>query len=159
MEVSRTRDIPGLCAFVLLAFGVAALGAAGVAKGFPEWYPALRKPSWTAPDWVFGPVWTLLYALIASAGWLAWREGRSRAGTPLFLSQLALNVAWPWLFFAGQRPALALAVLSALLLLLFVTIAVFWRTSRLAALLLVPYLAWLGYAAALNRAIWALNHG
>src|SRR5574340_481201 len=100
MEVSRRRDVFGLCAFVALSFGVAALGGLGAAKGFPEWYPALAKPGWTPPDWAFGPVWTLLFALIASAGWLGWRDGRSPAALRLYLAQLALNLAWPWLFFA-----------------------------------------------------------
>lgn len=154
MSVSRTRDVLGLAAFVALCFGVSVLG--GMATG-PEWYPALRKPEWTPPGWVFGPVWTLLYPLVAVAGWLAWREGKARFGPLVFLLQLALNAAWPWLFFAERRPDLALAAIAALVVAILATIAAFWRLSRLAAVLLVPYLAWVAFAAVLNHAIWRLN--
>ena len=76
--VSRTRDVLGLTAFVFLCFGISTLGGKAATAAVAEWYPALRKPSWTPPGWVFGPVWTLLYPLVAVAGWLAWREGRAR---------------------------------------------------------------------------------
>ena len=91
MTVSRRRDVLGLVAFVVMCFGVSVLGGRAVAPALAIWYPALVKPSWTPPSWVFGPVWTLLYPLVAVAGWLAWREGRSRLGTLVFLLQLALN--------------------------------------------------------------------
>jgi tryptophan-rich sensory protein len=157
MNVSRRRDVLGLSAFVVLSFGTAALGGIAVARAFPGWYPVLAKPSWTPPVFVFGPTWTLLYALIASAGWLAWRRGRSRLGPLLFLLQLALNLAWPWLFFAARRLDLAFVVVTLLWISVFVLIRVSWRVSRLAALLLVPYLAWLSLAWALNLAIWRMN--
>lgn len=157
MTVSRTRDVLGLAAFVVLCFGVSVLGGMATAPALAEWYPALKKPSWTPPGWVFGPVWTLLYPLVAVAGWLAWREGKARFGPLVFLLQLALNAAWPWLFFAERRPDLALASIAALLVAILATIAAFWRLSRLAAVLLVPYLAWVAFAAALNHAIWRLN--
>jgi tryptophan-rich sensory protein len=127
------------------------------APALPEWYPALRKPSWTPPGWVFGPVWTLLYPLVAVAGWLAWREGRARTGGLLYLLQLALNAAWPWLFFAERRPDLAFACIVVLWLAILATTFAFWRVSRGAAALLLPYLAWVGFAAALNYAIWQMN--
>ena len=91
MTVSRRRDVLGLAAFVVMCFGVSVLGGRATAPALAIWYPALAKPAWTPPSWVFGPVWTLLYPLVAVAGWLAWREGRSRVGTLLFLLQLALN--------------------------------------------------------------------
>jgi tryptophan-rich sensory protein len=99
----------------------------------------------------------VLYPVIAVAGWMAWREGRARFGPLLFLLQLALNAAWPWLFFAERRLDLALACIAALCLAILGTIVAFWRSSRGAAILLVPYLAWVGFAAALNHAIWRLN--
>ena len=157
MNVSRTRDILGLTAFVALCFGVSVLGARATLPALAEWYPALRKPPWTPPGWVFGPAWTLLYPLMAVAGWMAWREGRARIGPLLFLLQLALNATWPWLFFAERRLDLALACIVALCLAILGTIVAFWRSSRGAAILLVPYLAWVGFAAALNHAIWRLN--
>ncbi len=157
MTVSRTRDVLGLTAFVFMCFGVSALGGRAAATALPEWYPALRKPSWTPPGWVFGPVWTMLYPLVAVAGWLAWREGRARFGSLVYLLQLALNGAWPWLFFAERRIDLALACVVALWVAILVTVLAFWRASRTAAILLLPYLAWVGFAAALNHAIWVLS--
>ena len=133
------------------------LGSRATLPALAEWYPALRKPPWTPPGWVFGPAWTLLYPVIAVAGWMAWREGRARFGPLLFLLQLALNAAWPWLFFAQRRPDLALVCIVALWVAILGTIVAFWRSSRGAAILLVPYLAWVGFAAALNHAIWRLN--
>jgi benzodiazapine receptor len=157
MAVSRTRDVAGLTAFVILCFGVSTLGGRAAAGAVPDWYAALHKPAWTPPGWVFGPVWTLLYPVMAVAGWLAWREGRSRIAPLLFLLQLALNGAWPWLFFAEHRLDLAYYDVVALVLAILATVWAFWRTSRLAGLMLLPYLAWVGYAAALSRAIWRLN--
>jgi translocator protein len=157
VTVSRTRDVLGLTAFMALCFGVSVLGGRATVSALAEWYPALRKPSWTPPDWLFGPVWTLLYPLVAVAGWMAWREGRARLGPLLYLLQLTLNAAWPWLFFAERRPELALVCIVALWVAILGTIVAFWGVSRGAALLLVPYLAWVGFAAALNRAIWRMN--
>lgn len=159
MTVSRRRDVLGLVAFVVMCFGVSVLGGRAAAPALAIWYPALVKPSWTPPSWVFGPVWTLLYPLVAVAGWLAWREGRSRLGTLVFLLQLALNAAWPWIFFGERRLDLALACVVALWLAIFGTIRLFWSVSRGAAVLLLPYLGWVGFATALNAAIWFLNLG
>jgi tryptophan-rich sensory protein len=157
VTVSRTRDVLGLTGFVVLCFGVSVLGARATVSALNEWYPALRKPSWTPPGWVFGPAWTLLYPLMAVAGWMAWREGRARVGPLLFLLQLALNAAWPWLFFAQRRLDLALVCIVALWLAILASTVAFWKVSRGAALLMVPYLAWVGFAAALNHTIWRLN--
>jgi tryptophan-rich sensory protein len=159
LTVSRRRDVLGLVGFVVMCFGVSVLGGRAVAPGLAIWYPALAKPSWTPPSWVFGPVWTLLYPLVAVAGWLAWREGRSRTGTLLFLLQLALNAAWPWLFFGERRIDMALFCVVALWLAILGTIRVFWTVSRGAAVLLLPYFGWVGFATALNAAIWLLNLG
>lgn len=157
MAVSRSRDVLGLTAFVILCFGVSAVGGRAAIPAVSEWYPALKKPAWTPPGWVFGPVWTLLYPMVAVAGWLAWREGRSRIGPLVFLLQLALNAAWPWLFFAERRPDLAFYDIVALSVAILAAVIVFWRVSRAAALMLLPYLAWVGFAATLNHAIWKLN--
>jgi tryptophan-rich sensory protein len=158
VTVSRRRDVLGLAAFVVMCFGVSMLGGRVTAPALAHWYPSLAKPSWTPPSWVFGPVWTLLYPMVAVAGWLAWREGRSRRGTLLFLLQLALNAAWPWIFFGHRRPDLALACVLGLWLAILGLVVAYWRTtSRGAAILLVPYLAWVGFAAVLNAAVWRLN--
>jgi tryptophan-rich sensory protein len=157
VTVSRRRDVLGLAAFVVMCFGVSLLGGRATLPALAHWYPALAKPAWTPPSWVFGPVWTLLYPMMAVAGWLAWREGRARFGTLLFLLQLALNAAWPWIFFGGRRVGWALLCVLALWAVILGTLAAFWRVNRGAALLLVPYLSWVGFAVALNAAIWRLN--
>ena len=159
MSVSRSRDVLGLLGFVLLCFGAAAASELATAPAVPDWYEGLRKPPWTPPQWVFGPVWTVLYALMAVAGWLAWREGRSRVATLLFLLQLALNAGWSWLFFGLRRPDLAFLGIAALLVATLATIAAFARVSHGAAVLLVPYLAWVSFGATLNWAIWRMNAG
>ena len=149
---------PGtLVAFVGVVFAVAAVGAQ-----FPpgEWYAGLERPSWNPPNWLFAPVWTVLYALIAVSGWLVVRRaGLARAAPALipYGVQLVLNGAWSWLFFGLERPGLALADILALLAAIAVTVALFWRIRPLAGALLVPYLLWVGFAAALNWQIWVLN--
>jgi tryptophan-rich sensory protein len=155
--VPRSRDALGLVAFLVLSFGVLVLGSRAAGPALAEWYPALRKPSWTPPGWAFGPIWTLLYPMLALAGWRAWREGRARGGLLLYLVQFVLNAAWPWLFFAQRRPDLALLDAVVLFMAILATIVAFWRVHRGAALLLVPYLAWVAFAAALTHAIFRLN--
>ena len=157
MTVSRRRDVLGLAAFVVMCFGVSLLGGRATLPALALWYPALAKPSWTPPGWVFGPVWTLLYPTMAVAGWLAWREGRSRRGTLLYLLQLTLNAAWPWFFFGERRIGWALVCVVVLWFVILGTIVAFWRVSRGAAVLMLPYLGWVGFALALNAALWRMN--
>lgn len=125
-----------------------------------SFYAFLAQPSWAPPAWLFGPVWSVLYVLMAIAAWLVWRErgwrGASTALT-LFVVQLAVNALWTWVFFAWHRGALALLEIVVLAGLVAATILAFWRWHRLAALLLVPYLAWVGFATALTYALWRLN--
>lgn len=146
-----------LAVFLLLSFSAAAIGSA-----FPpgEWYDAIAKPSWTPPGWLFGPVWTLLYVLIAVAGWRVWMQVRGPSRRPLLVVwslQMALNAAWSWLFFGLREPALALANILCMLALIGVFIGMAWRPQRLAASLFVPYAAWVAFASALNASIWWLN--
>ena len=157
MSVSRRRDVLGLLAFVVMCFGVSLLGGRATLPALAHWYPALAKPAWTPPEWVFGPVWTLLYPTMAVAGWLAWREGRSRRGTLLYLLQLTLNAAWPWFFFGERRIGWALVCVVVLWFVILGTIVAFWRVSRGAAVLMLPYLGWVGFALALNAALWRMN--
>jgi tryptophan-rich sensory protein len=138
-------------------FGAAALG------GFfqpGEWYAQLQKPAWNPPNWIFGPVWTALYAMMALAAWLVWQRGgwavqRWRLG--LFVLQLVFNALWSPLFFGLRNPALAFADIVLLWLALLATVVSFWRERRVAGLLLAPYLAWVTFAAALNLTLWRLN--
>jgi benzodiazapine receptor len=156
-DVSRRRDVFGLVAFVVLCFGTAALGRSATARSVLDWYVELRKPSWTPPSWVFGPVWTALYAMMAVAGWLAWRDERTKATTLVFLLQLFLNGSWAWVFFGARRPDLGLACILLLWVAIVATIAAFWKISRMAVILFVPYLAWVTFAAALDWSVVRLN--
>ena len=158
--MSRTRQMTVLATFVVLCFGVAALGSLATYPRIDDWYAALAKPSWRPPNWVFGPVWTALYLAMAVAAWLVWREkgwAGGRVPLALFGVQLALNAAWSWLFFALRSPGLGLVDILLLWIAIAATLIVFWRRSIIAGLLFVPYLAWVTFAAALNYAIWQLN--
>jgi tryptophan-rich sensory protein len=155
--VARGRDALGLLGFLALAFGALLAGGAAAARAPAGWYASLDKPFWTPPDWLFGPIWTLLYPAMALAGWRATRDGRSRAASLLFVLQLVLNAAWPWLFFALGR--LDLAFYDAVLLFAAASGAflAFWGVHRGAALLLLPYWGWVGFAAVLAHALFRLN--
>jgi len=152
--LSTADSVIGLVGWLVLCFGAAAIGA----RFKPgAWYAALRKPSWTPPSWLFAPAWTLLYAMMAVAAWLVWRQTGFSGEVGLFVLQLALNAAWSWLFFGLHRPALAFADIVALWLAILATLVAFWAVRPLAGGLLVPYLAWVTFAAALNGAVWRLN--
>lgn len=145
-------------------FGVTALAAAaGAAASIqaPEFYRALARPAWAPPSWLFGPVWTLLYALMALAATIVWREsaGRARGALTLYAVQLALNALWTWLFFAWRSGALAFAEILVLLAAIVATIVAFNRVKTIAAVLLLPYLAWTLFATALTLAVWRANPG
>jgi len=119
------------------------------------WYAALAKSSFNPPSWVFGPVWTVLYAMIAIAGARTWERGTG--GSDLWLAQMALNFAWSPVFFGLHRPGLALVIIVALLIAILAFIATRWRADRTAALLFLPYAAWVAFASVLNAAIVVLN--
>ena len=143
-----------LAGFLLVTLAVAAF-AAQFEPG--PWYEGLRKPPGTPPDQVFAPVWTLLYAALAVAGWLVWRAAGWSRALALWGAQLALNGAWSWLFFGLQRPGLALAEIFVLWAAVAATLAAFRRIRPAAGWLLAPYLAWAGFAVWLNAGIWLLN--
>ncbi|HSC08546.1 MAG TPA: TspO/MBR family protein [Steroidobacteraceae bacterium] len=156
----RGSDLLGLAAFVALCFGAAALGGLVTAESVTTWYPTLNKPAFNPPDWVFGPAWTLLYLMIAVAGWRAWRASRTvgvRPAMALYAVQLALNVAWSFLFFGARSIGFALAEIVLLLTVIVINLVMFWRVDRLAGWLLVPYAAWVSFASILNFALWRLN--
>jgi len=146
--------------WLALPLAVSALGAFFTVTSIDNWYATLRKPSWTPPNQVFGPVWTALYLMMGFAAWLVWRKqsGRS-AALPLllFVNQLFLNALWSPLFFGFHRPGVALADLLLLWPILALTMLVFFRSSKAAGYLLLPYLLWTTFATALNAAIFIMN--
>jgi tryptophan-rich sensory protein len=156
-NTSSVRTILGLCGWLLLCFAAASLGAVFMPG---EWYASLRKPTWNPPAWVFGPVWSALYTMMAVAAWLVWKRGgfvAQRRPLTLFLAQLALNAAWTPLFFGLHRPGVAFAVIILLWLAIAATLFAFRPVSRAAAWLLAPYLAWVSFATVLNGTLWRLN--
>ena len=149
---------------VLVGFVGACFLAAVTGAMFPpgDWYERLAKPSWRPPNWLFAPTWTVIYLTIAVSGWMVWRKsGFAGAALPLaiYLLQLVLNAAWTPIFFGLRRPALAFFEIIMLWLSIVATIATFHSHSVAAAWLLLPYLAWVMFAAALNFTIWRLNRG
>lgn len=148
---------PGLAGWLLLVFAAAAVGALASVHA-QAFYLQLAKPAWAPPAAVFGPVWSVLYLLMGISAWLAWRSPRrTRAAFAWFFAQLVANALWSWLFFAWHRGALAAVEVLVLLALIAVTVAAFRHASRAAAVLLLPYLAWVAFASALTWAIWLGN--
>lgn len=151
------RKWGGLAGWLLVTFAASLLGSLFTD---PSWYRELARPSWSPPSWLFAPVWTLLYALMGIAAWMVWyRKGFSaaRGALTLYLVQLALNAAWSWIFFGMRAPTAALAEIAVLWILILWTILAFRKHSGVAAALLVPYIAWVTFATALNAAIVMLN--
>ncbi len=151
------RQVVVLGAWLAFCFAAAATGFF-VSQG--EWYARLNKPSWNPPSWLFGPVWTMLYAMMAAAAWLVWRKGgwtANRWALGMFCLQWVFNALWTPLFFGAHRVGVAFIDIVLLWGALLITVALFWRVSRPAGALLVPYLAWTSFAAALNFSIWQLN--
>lgn len=156
---SLSSQVVGLIGWLLAAFAAGAIGALASIDA-ASFYAQLSKPSWAPPAWVFGPVWSTLYGLMGLAAWLAWRSpGPTRVALVLFGAQLAANALWSWLFFAWHQGALAAAEVLVLLALIVATVVAFWRISRPAALLLVPYLLWVSFAAALTWTLLRSNPG
>lgn len=157
--MTKQKLVAGLFVWLVVSFIAAAIGgAASIQAG--SFYTELVRPDWAPPPAVFGPVWTVLYALMGIAAWLVWRVGgfrAARSALTLFLVQLVFNALWSWLFFAWQRGALAFADILLLWVLIVATVIAFWRIRALAGALLVPYLLWVSFAAALNYSVWRLN--
>jgi benzodiazapine receptor len=145
-------------AVVLTAGGIAALATT---RATPTWYQTLKKPSFDPPEWLFGPAWTLLYLLMAVAAWLVWKQGIGAPGVKLalavFLVQLILNALWSVFFFGLRSPLAGLVDIIALWLAILATTIFFFRISVPAGVLLLPYIAWVSFAAILNAAILRLN--
>lgn len=157
LSINSPLSLAGLFAWLLVAFSAAAVGAIASIDA-AAFYSQLARPSWAPPAGAFGPVWSMLYALMGVAAWLVWRaRRRDVAAFAIFAVQLAVNALWSWLFFAWRLGALAFIDALILFGLIGATIVLFWRASRPAAVLLVPYLAWVGFACALTWAVWKNN--
>ncbi|MBN2057782.1 MAG: tryptophan-rich sensory protein [Candidatus Saganbacteria bacterium] len=157
----KLKNLLVLLGLVLLSLSAGFLGSVFTVSNIPTWYAALNKPFFTPPNYLFAPVWTFLYFSMGVAAWLVWlkreKEPQSGGALKLFFAQLALNAVWTPLFF-GLHWLLA-AYIEIVLLWLFIlwTIMKFWRISKTAGLLLIPYIIWVSYASCLNLAIWWLN--
>ena len=154
--LSQTVGLVGCLAIVFIA---AAIGAAASIEA-STFYAQLVRPIWAPPASAFGPVWSVLYLLMGIAAWLVWRERDASnlvAALTLFMAQLCANALWSWLFFAWRNGALAFAEVLGLVALIAATVVVFWRISRLAGALMLPYLAWVCLASALTWSVWQSN--
>jgi benzodiazapine receptor len=157
-EPAIARSSVGLLlACFLIAFAAAAVGAVASVHA-AAFYARLVQPAWAPPTWLFGPVWTVLYAMMAVALWRVWRV-RPAASMPvmLFLVQLLINAAWSWLFFRWHLGAVSFVWIALLLVLVAATATAFWRVDRAAGALLVPYLAWVSFACILAWTVWRAN--
>lgn len=158
-QMSKIEQLLGLLGWLVGSYIAAAIGSvASLQAG--SFYTQLVRPSWAPPAEVFGPVWTVLYALMGIAAWLVWRAGGFRAARTalvLFGIQLAFNALWSWLFFGWHRGASAFADIALLWALIVATLITFWRIRPLAGGLLIPYLLWISFAAVLNYSVWMLN--
>ncbi len=158
--MTKRAEWIGLIVFILVCLGAAGLGAVATTPEIDGWYKSLDKPTWNPPSYIFGPVWTTLYVMMAIAAWLVWRQaGCAAARLPLtlFAIQLGLNVAWSWIFFGMHQPGWALVEIGLLWLAILATTLLFIHRSRAAGGLMLPYLAWVSFASLLNFAIWRLN--
>ena len=154
------RQVVGLAISILICFAAAGIGSLLTRPAIDVWYATLRKPTWTPPNWIFGPVWSTLYLAMAVASWLVWRRAGlsgAKLALALFGVQLLFNVGWSAIFFGLRMPGPAFAEIVILWLLILATTAAFWPVLRVAGWLMVPYLLWVMFAAALNWAIWRLN--
>ncbi|MDZ7702415.1 MAG: TspO/MBR family protein [Halobacteriales archaeon] len=163
-DLPRRRPLASLALAVLASEVVGAAGAVFTVGGLESWYGTLVQPALAPPNWVFGPVWTTLFALMGAAAWLVWREldgpndGRRPGGAlAWFAGQFVLNVAWSAAFFGARSIVAGLVVIAALWLAIVGTVRAFDRVDRRAAALLLPYLAWVSFAGYLNYAFWTLN--
>jgi len=154
----KVRDIAVLILSVLVCLGVGAFGSAVTAASVAEWYPTLAKPWFTPPGWIFGPVWTALYVMMGVAVFLVWRRGEGRAPALwAFAVQLALNALWSPAFFGMRSVAAGMIVIALLLPAIAVTTVLFFRRSKAAGVLMLPYLTWTSFATVLNAALLSMN--
>jgi len=161
MQNMSIRDILKLVVSIVVCLAAGAIGSVFTRSAIPTWYATLEKPFFTPPNWLFAPAWTLLYILMGIAAFLVWRKGlenrQVRTALIVFLVQLILNALWSVVFFGLESPLYGLIVISILWIAILVTIIKFFRISRVASVLMWPYLLWVTFAAVLNSSIWLLN--
>jgi translocator protein len=158
--VKKSKSLLGLLFFVVLVLAAAALGSWATMPEIEGWYRTLNKPAWNPPNSIFGPVWTTLYLMMAVAAWIVWKQGAWKVVAlplSLFSIQLLLNVAWSWIFFSLHQPGWAAVEIFLLWLSIAATVICFFRHSKIAAWLMIPYMAWVTFASILNVAIWRMN--
>lgn len=158
--MTTTRQVIGLVISVAVCLGCAGIGSLLTLPSISTWYATIQKPTWNPPNWIFGPVWTLLYLSMAVAAWLVWRQSESRSvgfALILFAIQLALNVAWSGFFFHYHQIGVAVADVVLLWIFILATTLAFGRVAPAAGWLMVPYLAWVTFASILNATVWSLN--
>ena len=151
------KPIYALFLFLLIIFIIAFTGSQFQAG---DWYESLRKPAFNPPSWIFGPVWTILYIMIAISGWLVWKDAGFTIARSAFITygiQLILNATWSALFFGLHKPGIAFVGILALWFFILLNILAFWRINRTAGILLIPYHAWVTFAAVLNGTLWFMN--
>jgi len=153
---SLGRQIAALTGFIAVTF---CAPLAGMFAPPGDWYASLVKPEWNPPSWIFGPVWTLLYLMMAVAAWLVWKREGWRRALGFYAVQLVLNATWTPVFFGAREPGWALVVIIALWAAILCTLIAFLRVRKIAGILLVPYAAWVSFAAFLNFTLWQLNPG
>lgn len=151
-----TRNALVLVGFILATFCAPLAGSFSLPGA---WYAALNKPEWNPPSWIFGPVWSLLYLLMAVAAWQVWKRDGWRRPIWLYFVQLAINAAWTPVFFGAHQPGWALVVIVMMWFAILLTLLAFFQVRKSAAWLLLPYLAWVTFATFLNFTLWRLNPG
>jgi translocator protein len=160
VSMSKPKQIAGLVVSLVIVLGVASLGKLFSDLSVSTWYPTLMKPSWTPSGGTIGMVWTILYTLMGIAAWIVWRRGGVgdlQLPLAIYAIQLLLNAGWSALFFGLRSPGLALFEIGVLWIAILATAKAFWKVSKPAGALMVPYLIWVGLAAVLNVMIWRLN--
>jgi benzodiazapine receptor len=159
--MKKLPDILKLMIAIVVSEGAGILGSLATTSKIPTWYATLEKPALNPPSWVFGPVWTTLYALMGIAMFLVWRKSSTKqsikTASILFGTQLAVNTLWSIIFFGFEKPGFALITIAVLWILIVLTMKAFFKISKTAAYLLIPYLLWVSFASYLNYAIWSLN--
>ncbi|MDQ7814578.1 MAG: TspO/MBR family protein [Patescibacteria group bacterium] len=157
----RPKNILVLVAFILLCEAAGAIGSIFTASAIPTWYATLVRPSFAPPNWLFGPVWTTLYALMGISLYLVWSSGWKRRevkiAVSVFLVHLALNAAWSWMFFGLRSPITGLIGIIGIWVFIVALFFLFRRIKPLAAYLLIPYFLWVSFASAVNFELWRLN--
>lgn len=146
--------------FLLICFVVGGFGSVFTLSSLSTWYAALHKPAWNPPDWVFAPVWNMLFLMMGVAGWIVWKERQKRPVRQalfLFAIQLALNLCWSIIFFGLRNPGLAFLEILLLWTAILLTMMKFWRIQHVAGFLFLPYLLWVTFAISLNLFLWRLN--